>query len=128
MAHDESSGPVLAQAGQGGLLLVDGSHLPPLRSEALGDRRPHPAAADNNELHEPRVAPGSTSCARRLLLEHALPRRRLRCRLEAVRALLARPVNTRCVIAPPRPLRARPAAASLAMPLGGRACSARTAG
>src|SRR5207237_4494657 len=60
MADDEPAGPVLAQAAEGGLLLVNGRHVPAFRGETFRDRRAHPATADNDELHTLSVARRST--------------------------------------------------------------------
>src|SRR5690349_9897443 len=39
VADDEPAGPVLSEAVEGGLLLVDRRHVPPFRGETLCDRR-----------------------------------------------------------------------------------------
>src|SRR5437763_9135247 len=63
VADDEPAGPVLSEAVEGRLLLVDRSHVPAFGCEPLRDRRAHPAAADNDELHVLSVALGSTAAA-----------------------------------------------------------------
>src|SRR5438552_17922088 len=72
MTDDETAGPILSQAAEGGLLLVDGRHVPAFRGESFRDRRAHPAAADNDELHTLSVARGSTFLSRSVPFEDAL--------------------------------------------------------
>src|SRR5436190_18246431 len=60
VTDDEPAGPVLSEAVEGGLLLVDSRHVPPFGGKTLRDRRAHPAAADDDELHKLSVALRST--------------------------------------------------------------------
>src|SRR5439155_1714644 len=52
VADDEAAGPVLAEARERPLLLVDGRDVPALREEPLRHGRADPAAADDQNLHK----------------------------------------------------------------------------
>src|SRR5262245_3573949 len=60
VADDEPAGPIFPEAVEGGLLLVDRRHVPTFGGETLRDRRAHPAAADDDQLHRLSVALRST--------------------------------------------------------------------
>src|SRR5262249_1807566 len=65
VAEHETPTPVLAEASERLLLLVDGGYLPALRCQIQRHFRPHSAAADHNCLHPLTIAhavayPGSS--------------------------------------------------------------------
>src|SRR4029450_3679808 len=68
-------GPVLSQAAQSRLVLVHGGDVPTLRGEPLCDRRAHPAAADNDELHRLTIARPSTLLGGTIALQYPLRER-----------------------------------------------------
>src|SRR4029450_11171710 len=69
---DEPAGPVLSQAAQSRLVLVHRGDVPALRGEPLCDRRAHPAAADNDELHRLTIARPSTLLRGAIALQYPL--------------------------------------------------------